>query len=112
MANIDKSILKRIRALIVAADSVIISAGADMSVPAGINYFDTKKFAELFPGLVKKGYKMQYELIAHHKADNKSGWTHAVIWGYLAIHVNYVYYEIQKDATYQQLFSLVKDKDF
>jgi len=109
MVNIEKSILKKSRDLIDAADSVLISAGAGMSVPAGINYFDTQKFAELFSGLVKKGYKMQYELITHHAVDDRRGWTPAVKWGYLAIHVNYVYYEILKDATYQQLYSLVKD---
>ena len=59
MYDIDKSILKKSSDIIDAAGSVLISAGAGMSVPAGINYFDTKKFAELFSGLVKKGYKMQ-----------------------------------------------------
>ncbi len=32
--------------------------------------------------------------------------------GLLAIHVNYVYYQILRDATYQRLYSLVKDKDY
>ena len=112
MASIEKSILKKCKELIDAADSVLISAGAGMSVPAGINYFDTQKFAELFPALVKKGYKMQYELIAHHAVNHRMGWTPSVMWGYLAMHVNYVYYEIQEDRTYQQLYSLVRDKDY
>ena len=78
MVNIDKSILKKRRELIDATDSVLIGAGAGMSVPAGINYYDTQLFAELFPGLVKKGYKMQYELIVHHAVNNERGWTPAV----------------------------------
>ncbi|MBT3367718.1 MAG: NAD-dependent protein deacetylase of SIR2 family [Nitrospina sp.] len=109
---VDKSILKKCRNLVDAADSVLISAGAGMSVPAGINYYDTQKFAELFPGLVKKGYKMQYELITHHAVNDRKGWTPAVKWGYLAPHINYVYYMIQKDTTYQRLYSLIKDKDY
>jgi len=83
-----------------------------MSVPAGINYHDTKKFAELLPALVKKGYKMQYELITHHAVNKTRGWTPAVHWAYYAIHVNYVYYQTQKDKTHQQLYSLIKDKDY
>ncbi len=112
MANIDKSILQKSRDLIDAADAVFIGAGAGMSVPAGINYWNTQLFAELFPGLVKKGYRMQYDLIVHHAVNNATGWTPAVKWGYLAIHVNYVYYTIRKDPIYQKLFSLVKDKDY
>ena len=112
MVKIEKSILEKSKNLIDAADSVLIGAGAGLSVPAGINYHDTRLFAELFPGLVKKGYRMQYELITHHAVNNRIGWTHAVMWGYLAIHVNYVYYQIQKDPTYLQLYALVKDKDY
>ena len=112
MVKTDKSILKKCRELIDGADAVLIGAGAGMSVPAGINYLDTKKFAKLFPALTKRGYRMQYELITHHKADAESGWTPAMMWGYLAIHVNDVYYVIQKDPTYQRLYSLAKDKDY
>ena len=96
---IEKSILKQSKDLIAEADSVLISAGAGMSVPAGINYHDTKLFAELFPALVKKGYKKQYELIVHHAVNPARGFYPEVKWGYLAIHVNYVYYQIQEDST-------------
>jgi len=112
MVNIEKSVLKKSKDLIDAADSVLIGAGAGMSVPAGINYYDTQLFAELFPGLVNKGYKMQYELIVHHAVNNERGWTPAVKWGYLAIHVNYVYYKIREDTIYKQLYSLVSEKDY
>ena len=112
MVNIAKSILKKSSDLINAADSVLISAGAGLSVPAGINYYDIQLFAEMFPGLVKKGYKMQYELIAHNAVNNRNGWTPGVKWGYLAPHIDYVYYKIQKDTTYQKLYSLIKDKDY
>jgi len=112
MANMENSLLKKSKYLLDAADAVLIGAGAGLSVPAGINYYDTEKFAELLPGLVGKGYRMQYELITHHAVNSRSGWTPAVKWGYLAAHVNYVYYEIQEDATYQRLYSLVRDKDY
>ena len=32
--------------------------------------------------------------------------------GLFSPHINYVYYKIQKDTTYQRLYSLVKDKDY
>jgi len=112
MANMEESILNESRYLIDAADSVLTSAGAGLSVPAGIDYHDTRLFAELFPGLVEKGYRMQYELIAHNALNSRTGWTPAVKWGYLAAHINYVYYKIQEDTTYQRLYSLLREKDY
>ncbi len=112
MLDTEKPVLAQCAELIADADRVLISAGAGMSVPAGINYHDQRKFAQLFPGLVKKGYRMQYELITRHAVDNRRGWTAAVKWDYLATHVNYVYYQIQNDETYRKLYSLVQDKNY
>ncbi len=110
--SIEKSIIEKSRELIGAADAVLISAGAGLSVPAGINYHDTKKFAAMFPALVRKGYRIQYELIGHSHVDPRRGWTPAVKWGYLAPHINYVYYETGKDKTYEQLYSLIQARDY
>lgn len=108
----NEALLKRSREITNDAECALIGAGAGLSAAAGINYHDTKKFAEIFPGFVKRGFTKQYELIAHNAVNKKPGWTPAVKWGYLATHVNYVYYEIQKNPVYQNLYSIIKDKDY
>lgn len=60
----DKTINKDvIQALINEADVVLIGAAAGMSVPAGINYFDTDFFSTHFKALTKKGLSYQYQLV-------------------------------------------------
>jgi len=44
MFDTSKPVLARCAELIADADCVLISAGAGMSVPAGINYHDQRKF--------------------------------------------------------------------
>ena len=64
------------------AERVLVGAGSGLSVDAGIDYTDKGAFAKRFPAMVKRGFSMKAELIGY------TGWTPAVMWGYLATHVD------------------------
>ncbi|MDX2319699.1 MAG: Sir2 family NAD-dependent protein deacetylase [Moritella sp.] len=107
MSNLmHSSVLKQCAELIASADAVIIGAGAGLTAAAGINYTDTKVFANIFPGWVKKGFTMQYQLMGYPY------WTQVEQWGYYTVHLDYVYYQQKSNALYQQLRNLVGEKDY
>jgi NAD-dependent SIR2 family protein deacetylase len=94
------------KALLDNAELILIGAGAGMSAAAGIDYTDSQRFARLFPEMAKKGFTNNYELFGYE------GLSDAVMWGYHAMHIQHVSYDIQTDPAYQNLFNLVKDKDY
>ncbi|PSW06765.1 NAD-dependent protein deacetylase of SIR2 family [Photobacterium lipolyticum] len=107
MSNLmQSSVVKPCAELIQSADAVLIGAGAGLTAAAGINYTDTKKFADIFPGWVKKGFTMQYQLMGYPY------WTQVEQWGYYAVHLDYVYFQQKNNALYQQLRQLIGDKDY
>lgn len=88
------------------AKVVLIGAGAGMSAAAGIDYTDTGRFRQLFPVMYKRGFRNNYQLMGYQ------GLSPAIIWGYHAMHVQNVAYDNREAAVYQQLFSLVGDKEY
>lgn len=88
------------------ADHVLIGAGAGLSAAAGLDYTDTKLFARLLPGLVKKGFRHFYDLFGY------TDWSEAEKWGYLATQVNYVRFRPNHHPIYPRLHDLVKEKDY
>ena len=87
------------------ADFVLLGAGAGLSAAAGIDYTDPVRFAQHFPRLAERGFRTNYELMGY------AAWTPAVQWGYLARHVQFVYYDNQENPVYQHLRQLVAGKD-
>lgn len=104
MSAVDK--MKRIAEKLDQADAVLIGAGAGLTAAAGINYLDEQRFAEVFPGWVKKGFTAQYQLMGYPY------WTQLEQWGYYKAHLEYVYFGQQHNPLYQRLYDLVKDKDY
>lgn len=88
------------------ADRVLIAAGSGLSVDAGIDYMDKVSFAQRFPGLVKHGFRMKAELMGY------TGWSPALQWGYLSVHVNDVRFQALEHPVYSRLFDLVSAKDY
>ncbi len=88
------------------ADAILIGAGAGLTAAAGINYTDREKFAEVFPAWVKRGFSMQYQLMGYQ------GWTEAEMWGYYAVHLNYVYFSQVSSPLYKDLRRIVGNKDY
>ena len=101
----DKDI-ERCRDLLRRADCVLVAAGSGLSAAAGLDYTDTKAFAGLFPGMVKHGFRAQYQLVGY------TGWSTALKWGYLATHVNEVRFKAPPHPVYGRLLQLVQAKDY
>jgi NAD-dependent SIR2 family protein deacetylase len=97
---------KRIAECIRKADKVLIGAGAGLSAAAGIDYSDTRTFAALFPQLVKKGIRRQYELIGYN------AWSEEEEWAYWATHVNYVRFQFPPSPLYTALLNCIALKDY
>lgn len=88
------------------ADSVLIGAGAGLSAAAGLDYTDTVLFKQLFPGLVKKGFRCFYDLFGY------TAWSEAEKWGYLAAQTDYVRFRPNHHPIYPRLHDLVKNKNY
>jgi NAD-dependent SIR2 family protein deacetylase len=78
-----------------------------MSIPAGIDYTDEESFKKRFPGMLKYGVKKSYDLIGFNKWESEE-----LKWGYLCQHGKHMRYDDKKDDTYQNLYELVKDKNY
>lgn len=88
------------------AKVALIGAGAGMSAAAGIDYTDSERFRQLFPVMYRRGFRNNYQLMGYQ------GLSEAITWGYHAMHVQNVAYDHQQATVYQQLFSLVKEKEY
>ena len=106
MSRSFKENIKSITECINKADRILIGAGAGLSAAAGIDYGDTRTFATLFPQLVKKGFRRQYELIGYNS------WSEEDKWAYWATHVNYVRFEFPPSPLYTALLNSLVHKDY
>lgn len=101
------ALLQQVAAWVQEADFVLIGAGAGMSVEAGVNYHDTKTFAAMHPGMVKRGFKYPYQLVGFDDWESPQ-----LAWGYLAAHVTHVMgVPVPHKPTYGSLAQLVEGKD-
>ena len=106
MGALDPEIVSRCCDLIREADGILIGAGAGLSADAGLDYKDTARFARLFPAMVKRGFRMQAELIGY------KGWSPEIQWGYLATHVNEMRFKAPPHPVYGRLLDLVRNKNY
>jgi NAD-dependent SIR2 family protein deacetylase len=106
LKHFDQNILGRVAALIDEADYILIGAGAGMSAAAGIDYTDTDRFARLFPMMHKRGFTNNYQLMGYQGLDD------SIMWGYLAMNVKHVGYEMQEHPVYKKLYQIVRQKDY
>lgn len=105
MPAINHSVVSRVAHLLKQAEAVLIGAGAGLTAAAGISYLDREKFAEVFPGWAKKGFRMQYELMGYPFRTQREQW------GYYKVHLNYVYFQQHANSVYPSLYNMVKDKE-
>jgi NAD-dependent SIR2 family protein deacetylase len=100
------SAIRQIRAWLTASTHVLIGAGAGLSAAAGIDYTDQVNFAQVFPALMRRGFRARYELIGY------TDWTPAEEWGYWATHIHDVRFTQRSHPVYSQLLELVEDKNY
>ncbi|MGW0574038.1 NAD-dependent protein deacetylase of SIR2 family [Streptomyces tauricus] len=85
------------------ADRVLITAGAGLSAAAGYDYGDEDRFRELFPALHRLGLRSRYLVGVPLPPE--------LWWGYWAVHIDDIRFSPEPNPLYQQLRSLVGDKD-
>ncbi|MEU0565984.1 hypothetical protein ABZ297_11405 [Nonomuraea sp. NPDC005983] len=86
------------------ADRILIGAGAGLSVAAGYDYGDSRRFAELFPALYRRGLRARYQLIGLPLPPD-------LLWGYWAVHVADIRFSPGPHPVYQQLRALIGERD-
>lgn len=96
----------KIKKLINEADAIIIGAGAGLSESAGICY-DDEKFKTDFKEFIEK-----YHFKDLYSAGFYPFKTEEEKWAYWAKHIYFAYYERHHTALYQNLYNLVKDKNY
>ena len=98
--------LKKIKKWIEEADAIIIGAGAGLSDAAGIHY-SGKKFEQDF-----KDYIEKYHITDLYTSSFYPYPTLETKWAYWAKHIYFSYYERKHTELYQNLYNLVKDKNY
>lgn len=98
--------VKRFRALLQKADTIIIGAGAGLSASAGFTYTG-QRFEDNFPDFIKKyGFRDMYSG-GFHPFESLEEY-----WAYWSRYVFINRYMDSNNGTYKRLFELVKDKDY
>lgn len=103
---LSKNIITNTRQLLDESEYILIGAGAGLTAAAGIDYTGKEAFAHYFPAWVKRGFRMQYDLMGYRN------WTQSEHWGYMTVHLDYVYFQQARNELYQQLRKIVGDKDY
>lgn len=86
------------------SDRILIGAGAGLSAAAGYDYGDSERFADLFPAMVRLGFRARYELIGQPLPP-------ALLWGYWFTHVADIRYSTGPNELYQRLRALVANRE-
>ncbi|MDO5849450.1 MAG: Sir2 family NAD-dependent protein deacetylase [Methanobrevibacter sp.] len=98
--------IEKARDAIENADYVLIGGGAGLSAAAGIDY-GGDRFRKLFSDYIEK-----YDIKDMYSATFYPFKTPEEKWGYLSRHVYENRYNVGKTEVYQELFDLVRDKDY
>ncbi len=98
--------MNRVRELIEDAESIVIGAGAGLSAAAGLLY-SGERFKNLMPEFIEK-----YNLSDMYSAAFYPHKTLEEHWGYWSRHIYHNRYTAEIDSTYENLFNLVKDKNY
>lgn len=106
----DKETLQKAKKWIEEADSVLICAGAGMSVKEGeCVYVNEDDFKTFYPYFLKWGYKHSYQGMA---LMFDSSVPETAKWGYWADHIINQRWRFEPNDGYATLLNLVKNKDY
>ncbi len=96
----------KINELLKSCDFVVVGAGAGLSASAGLSY-SGERFSSLFSDFIER-----YNLSDMYSAAFYNHKTPEEHWAYWSRHIHCNRYEKSDNSLYQDLFSLVKDKDY
>lgn len=97
---------EQLKKLINEADAILIGAGAGLSTSAGLTY-SGERFEKYFSEFIKK-----YGFTDMYTAGFYPFKTLEEYWAYWSRHIYYNRYESEINDTYQNLFNLVKNKNY
>lgn len=98
--------LKKSAKLFAECDCILIGSGAGLTAAAGIDYTDKVAFSQIYPGWVKRGFTMQYQLMGYRN------WSEVEMWGYYTVHLNYVYFQQTNNELYSMLRTIIGNNDY
>jgi len=101
-----KTLIKKLAHKIKECDAVVIGAGSGLSTSAGLTY-SGERFERYFADFIQK-----YHLRDMYSAGFYPYESLEEYWAYWSRHIYYNRYIDAPKDTYQQLFNLVKDKDY
>ncbi|MBU3201308.1 NAD-dependent protein deacetylase, SIR2 family [Clostridium estertheticum] len=99
-----------VKKLIQESDRIIIGAGAGLSASGGISYTDKELFKKWFHMYCGKGYQTIIDMQSMFWDVNDENVTS--YWAYWARHISKIFYEAPALKPYNDLFEIVKDKDY
>lgn len=105
MSNIDSTIAL-LYDTIQSADFILVGAGAGLSAAAGLSFADEQMFARRYPYWAARGRHSEYHMFSFRD------WTDAQQWAYLADHIHRISAETPPLPLYQQLKTLLADKEY
>jgi len=97
---------QRVRQLVDASEQIIIGAGAGLSAAAGLQY-DGPAFQSAFADFIER-----YAITDLYSSSFFPFATEEEYWACWARHIDYARFQPNALPLYQQLFDLVKDKDY
>ena len=104
-----KAKIKRFARLLDQGDALLIGAGSGLSVDAGVDYLDTRSFAEKYPAMLQYGFSSNAELMGFDQGSDPG-----LYWGYYLAHGRNMRFGTSEQAVYKLLLDLagMQEKNF
>jgi NAD-dependent SIR2 family protein deacetylase len=94
------------------ADCVLAGIGAGMSASGGLDYNDPALVKKWYPEYFEQGKRTIFELLSAFWPAAIHEKNTADFWGLWARHIYHIRYESAALPPYQDLYALIKDKDY
>ena len=104
--------LSRAKALIAAADALVIGAGSGLTAAGGLNYADPLLAEKWYPEYAAQGKQSIIEIMGGFWPNTLRAQNATAFWGFWSRHIWHIRYEAGVLPPYADLFALAHDKDF
>lgn len=96
--------------LLANAESIVCGIGAGLTSAGGIDYNNPEHLKKYYPQYFKLGFKTIFDVMSMFwKVNDENVLKY---WAFWAHHINHVRYETTVMKPYENLYNLLKDKDY